>query len=215
MENILTSKQTEIIKRIIKNYPQRLYDVLNAFNKNQYENKEWLIKKLNHYSNKYHFFNKSQKDIDIAIMGGWYGLLGELLYSKFITKPVRNIISYDIDPMAKKLGIQFTDNITFQTEDVKNVDWKNKTYSICINTSCEHMEQSLLDDVINSIRDKTLVVLQSNNYKNVDQHINCVDSLDDFKERYSKYFNQLKGFELYIKKEDYTRFMLIGIKKCQ
>ena len=60
-----------------------------------------------------------------------------------------------------------------------------------------------------------MVVLQSNNYKNVDQHINCVDSLDDFKERYSKYFNQLKGFELYIKKEDYTRFMLIGIKKCQ
>ena len=61
------------IKTITQQYPERLIDVLNCFSINQYKSKSWLVEELNRYE--YHFKNKTQEQIDIAVMGGWYGLL--------------------------------------------------------------------------------------------------------------------------------------------
>lgn len=217
MENI-THRQAKILKDIVSKYPERFYDTLNSFNANQYRCKQWLVQKLNEYP--FHFKNKSQDKIDIAVLGGWYGLLSQELYKRYSIKSVRKIVSYDIDPIARKIGEWFiADNpeaqlkIKFQTMDIKDIDFKSKSYSICINTSCEHMKQELIDETISKMPEKTLVVLQSNDYTELDQHINCVKDRDTFVKQYENMLEKIQAFQLYIHKEDYHRFMLMGVKK--
>ena len=53
-----------------------------------------------------------------------------------------------------------------------------KSFSIIINTSCEHFEQHEIDGMIEKSPVNTLFVLQSTNYIEVDQHINCSASLN-------------------------------------
>ena len=74
-----------------------------------------------------------------------------------------------------------------------------------INTSCEHLLD--LDHWIKKIPRKRLVILQSNNYFEVDEHINCVRSVEEFS-NLVKLKKVIWGGELELPK--YTRYMLIG-----
>jgi len=56
-----------------------------------------------------------------------------------------------------------------------------------------------------------LFVLQSNNYKELQQHINCVENLAEFEKQYQNKLQNIRAFEL--EKEKYTRFMIMGVKK--
>ena len=85
------------------------------------------------------------------------------------------------------------------------------SYSIVINTSCEHIDQSLLYKSIDTAPANTLFVLQSNNMSYVQQHINCVDSLQMFEKQYESRLDKVRAYELH--KEKYTRYMLIGVKR--
>jgi len=197
------------ITEITKKYPERLLDFLNCFNENQYQSKKWLVECLNQYD--YHFRLKSQDSIDIAVFGGWYGLTAKLLADNFKIKPVRKLYSYDFDPFCKKMGKIFFPQIEFVEKDVKDVDTNEKSFSIIVNTSCEHMEQHIIDKIIEQAPDKTLFVLQSNNYVEIDQHINCSVDLQDFTNKYKSTLEKVKTYKLNMQK--YTRFMVIGVKK--
>ena len=65
MENMFDINTIEIVKKILKNYPNRLVDVLNSIGARQQISKDWLVEKLNSY--KYPFRNKLKKD-SISIM---------------------------------------------------------------------------------------------------------------------------------------------------
>ena len=90
---------------------------------------------------------------------------------------------------------------------------ENKTYELddipdtIINTSCEHIEN--FDDWYAKIPDGKLVVLQSNNYYEVEEHVNCVGSIEEFAVK-APMDNILYSGELELPK--YKRFMLIGYK---
>ena len=57
----------------------------------------------------------------------------------------------------------------------------------------------------------TLVVLQSNNYIDCNQHINTSKSLEEFSSLYDKFLDNKKT---YLKSFlHYDRYMIIGIKK--
>lgn len=76
---------------------------------------------------------------------------------------------------------------------------------LVINTSCEHMDNKWF----HSLPEGTIVCLQTNDYFDNPQHVNCVENLGQAKSKYpmSKLiYSGLLGTELY------TRFMLIGIK---
>ena len=212
MENILTSIQSENLSKVVKKYPNRLIDVLNCFNTNQYKSKMWLVDMLNQYP--YDFKNKSKEYVDICILGGWYGLLGHLLLENYNKEfDIRKITSIDVDPLAKNVGKSFTDVIKFKTLNIKDMDSEYNSHSTFINTSCEHMKQSLIYDSISKMKKRSLVVLQSNNYIQIQEHINCVWSLEKFVEQYDECLEKKQVFELHIPKEDYTRFMIIGVKR--
>ena len=71
-----------------------------------------------------------------------------------------------------------------------------------INTSCEHMRPL-------NVKPRTYVVLQSNNYRTVEDHINCVDSCDELVEQYELSHTYYTGS---LDFPTYTRFMVIGKK---
>ena len=76
-----------------------------------------------------------------------------------------------------------------------------------INTSCAHIEK--FTEWFNAILKDKLVVLQSNNYFEIDDHINCVKNITEFKQQ-APLSNIIYEGELELEK--YTRFMLIGYK---
>ena len=62
---------------ITKKYPERLIDVLQCFNQNQYKCKTWLVDKLNKYP--YHFKMKSHTLLTYV----WHGHLKIIVVRTF------------------------------------------------------------------------------------------------------------------------------------
>jgi hypothetical protein len=83
----------------------------------------------------------------------------------------------------------------------------NTSADIIINTSCEHITQKQYDLWLSRLPSKSMLVLQSNDYK-IDEHIRTCTSLDDFKKQsnISVIFGEKLELPLY------NRYMLIGYK---
>ena len=209
-----------VVRRILDNYPDRIIDVLNSINENQFKSKDWLIEKLNEYP--HHFKYKTlDKKIDICLLASWYGLLAYRLIDKFQLKKINNIDCFDFDPKAKSVAKKLwkkidADNlkngkltyVKFIEQDINDI--KQFNYPVVILTSCEHLNQKDIDSIISKINEHTLIVLQSNNYKEINEHINCVDTKEDFANQYVSKLRNMKIYEKdFIK---YKRFMIIGTK---
>ena len=80
---------------------------------------------------------------------------------------------------------------------------------IVINTSCEHITQEQYDKWLSNQPNNATIILQSNNYFELGEHIRCSSSVDDFVEM-SNIQVLYKG-ELQTPK--YSRYMIIGKKK--
>jgi len=189
----------------------------DALAEGQLNSKLWLLDKI--------------KGIDLGtvfICAGWYGVLATMMFEDENVY-VDKIRSFDIDDSCWEVAEDFNrpwtkDNWKFKasTLDILKMNFptEHKTYRanktsliLCempntiINTSCEHIEN--FTDWFNLIPAGKLVALQSNNYFEIDDHVNCVNSLDEFKQR-APLSNIIYKGELELEK--YTRYMLIGIK---
>jgi len=213
----------EIVKKIIKDYPTRLLDVLNSIGERQQISKDWLVENLNNY--KHSFRNKIKKDnVSIVLLCSWYGLLAYKLIEKFKIKKIDRIYCVDFDPLSKRISQKLfrkVDNENLKNglltqvrhleRDIKEVDEKVLESEIIINTSCEHLNQQTIYDIIDRTQRGTLIVLQSNNYHKIPEHINTVDNLNEF---VSQYQSRLINIDMFEKDFlEYKRFMIIGIKR--
>ena len=213
----------EVIKKIYNDYPNRLKDVLISLSERQQISKEWLVEKLNEYKHPYK--NKLKgRNLTITILCCWYGMLAYKLVEKFKQKIFR-IHCVDFDFKSKRINNRLfrkIDNenlrkgiltqIKFWERDIK--DFPDKEYSesdIVINTSCEHLHQQTIYDNLDKCPSGSLIVLQSNNYHKIQEHINTVENLQEF---VSQYQSHLINIQMYEKDFlDYKRFMIIGIKR--
>ena len=78
-------------------------------------------------------------------------------------------------------------------------------YDFVINTSAEHMN----DDWYEKLKPGTLVVIQTNDFHDIEEHINTVSNVMELKKKYKM------SEELFVGIKDlriYNRFMIIGIK---
>jgi len=173
----------------------RIKDTIDSLDTNHWKSKQWLVDEL----------TKVYKDDGlIHIAGGWNGLLAYLL-----SKHYNNIVSSDIDPVCEIIGrkLYHDSSIEFKTEDFTNSDiFADADVVAC--TSVEHIDR---EDVITTIEELQMrcckaIVLQSNNYFDLNCHINCSHSLDEFVE-YTDLDVIYKG-ELDL--GDFTRYMIIG-----
>jgi hypothetical protein len=214
-ENVDTTLLYNVLTAI-KEDPNLEGSLLDSFSSNQFAAKTALLDAVNN-------LNILDKDSTVAIWGSWYGsILIPLLADK-----VKRITCIDLDQQP----LQIAKNRLF--DNYKNIDYIcddvfkscRKSYletNLIINTSCEHMppmkdwkwfERGALkqDNVIGKdpkISDNCYFAFQSNNMFGIEGHINCVNSLQEFKEQMPERAEVL--FEEEVEDTRGTRYMLVG-----
>ena len=103
-----------------------------------------------------------------------------LLMSKLPHDRYTSIVSYDLDDTANIAGEKLVDSPRYRAkmQDIYALDYSNFSGTI-VNTICEHL--SRFNHWQDGIPNNTLMLLQSNNmFGVVEDHVNCVNDLDDF-----------------------------------
>ena len=139
----------------------------------------------------------------VLILGSWYPT-----YFAYRLSPAEFTL-VDNDPSIKILNNLFFSqhNIKFKqhTADAKSfVQTCPKKFDLIINTSCEHMPYDMKDIIWDK---KSIYAFQSNNYMDVDGHVNIKQSMEEFKN--STGLNKII-FEGSLDFDKYTRFTIIG-----
>jgi len=179
-----------------KGYEQ--YRILESFWESQLLSKQWIIDILN------------KQNIScygtVYIFGGWFGVLGGMLFDAF--KDITKIYSIDIDSNAKIIGEQLNPDIDFITADMQLFTFE-EIPTLIINTSTEHISQEVYDSWLKNIPSHVPVILQGNNYFSCTEHIRSTMNITDFKNNNRLDVIQYEG-ELDCKQ--FTRYMTIGHK---
>jgi hypothetical protein len=182
------------------------YSVLESFWKGQLQSKEWLIENL------IKFIPTGKTKVDVVIHGGWNGVLASLLYNSKI--PVDQITSVDVDENCEIVACminkrqEMSNQFRAVTKDMCLYEYNNIP-DVVINTSTEHLSKDNYDTWFNNIPSQSLIVLQNNNYKEIPEHINCYDTVDNFAKNSNLTTILFKDtLELPL----YNRFLIIGKK---
>ena len=202
---------------VIKEDPSLEKTLLDSFSHNQIAAKTALLNAVDD-------LKILDKDSTVVMWAGWYG---SILIPKLANK-VKKIVNIDLDnqttKVSKKLFNNY-ENVDYICDDIF------KTYrdaylntNLIINTSCEHMPPmkdwkwfgagALSNDQDTSIfrtpklPDNCYVAFQSNNMFDIEGHVNCVNSLQEFKDQMPERAEIL--FEEEVEDTRGTRYMLVG-----
>lgn len=193
----------------------------DCFSRGQIQSKLWLIYEL----------KKLNLDLGtVFLCAGWYGTLATMIFENNFK--VDKIRSFDIDESTVDISEifnkpWFTDQWKFKSliEDIYNVNYEMHTWQFwsnannrmsypitdvpntIINTSCEHLHNFY--SWYNKIPNNKLVILQANDYHEVEEHVNTYNSLEEFSTSAPMTTVLYEG-ELFLPK--YKRFMKIGFK---
>lgn len=142
---------------------------------------------------------------DVGIMGGWVGIQARMILDADIT--VNTIISYDLDEEANKAAELV--NCTYkefstQYADIYDIEY---THTTVINAICEHIPDFAKWYALIPIG--TLVILQNNNMTEIEDHINCVHSLEEFSSQVELTTKLYEGEYTFM---NWTRYMIIGYR---
>ena len=191
----------------------------DCFSRGQLKSKIWLVKTL----------EKLNVELGtVFLCAGWYATLAVMLFESKCQ--VHKIVSFDIDPDVWKIAERFNKKWVLEdwrfkasTQDIHEIRFDEHIYDVnkndgtterlwgypntVINTSTEHIED--FSNWYSNILDKQLVIIQGNNYYEIDEHVNCHATLQDFSAS-APMSKVLYEGELQLDK--YTRFMKIGYK---
>jgi len=190
----------------------------DAFSRGQIKSKKWLIDEL------------AKLDLNLGtvfLCAGWYATLAAMMFESNFN--ITKIRSFDIDQScldiantvnkkyilddwkfkASLLDIHdITYPLTYKTRRANNTELElTDDPDTIINTSCEHITN--FENWYKKIPNRKIVILQSNNYFEISDHVNCSASLKEFAD-ITPMSSVLYEGELELPK--YTRFMRIGIK---
>jgi len=151
----------------------------------------------------------------IYIFGGWYGVFAQLMSERFRSIQIYNI---DVDPECEKvfnlLPVDGRKNITHITADMANFEYHTAP-DFVINTSTEHVTQETYDAWWNNIPAGTKYLIQSNNFFELNEHIRCANSLEEFVEMNNIQHEDYKSsIDVGLRTDGSTffRFMAMGTK---
>jgi len=179
----------------------RIKDLIHSVDKNHWKSKQWLVREF------YKLYDHTQGSFYVG--GGWYGLLSHLMRMQWPEEGL-NLTSGDIDPRCEEFGWKLFHNsdINFVTEDMTSRDLSE--YSAIISTSCEHVEPEVLEKFIRSKNSNAWVVLQTNNYDELDSHINCYPDVMSFANWVEPLIKERIYFAGTLRLGDFDRYMVIG-----
>ena len=206
-------KPLEILDKQNINYDK---DVMS---RGQLKSKKWLVEEV----------KKVCPDLGtVFLCAGWYSSVVPMLQEAKID--FEKIRSFDIDPEAWKIAEVFNSDLVSDawkfkatTQDIMDINYIEHSYTTerldgttapltemphtIINTSCEHIDNfSKWYDLLPEGR---LIILQSNNYFSIEEHVNCSNSLQEFSTSAPM---QKVLYEGELDLGQYTRYMKIGRK---
>ena len=216
------------VSNAMKHTPDSADDILDSFSNNQYKAKSLLVNNLEK-------LNLLNKDTEVVIFGCWYGsVLIPLLHDKVKKIICIDADEHAITIGDNRLFPTY-DNVVWISADVfdKYRDIYD-TADIFINTSCEHMrpmnlwgpigprsiwkEHPFVPDWLehkcykipwwDRVKPTAHFAFTSNDMFDIEGHINCVNTIEDFKLQLPPGAEVLKEDNLV--DERGTRFMLIG-----
>jgi len=193
----------------------------DCFSRGQLESKLWLVEEL----------QKTKVNLGtVFLCAGWYATLATMLFESSIN--IDKVRSFDIDESCVDVAEVFNKpwfknewQFKSLTQNIMDINYNEHTWQYwsnannrmsypitdipdtIINTSCEHIEN--FSKWYDLIPDGKLVILQSNNFFEVKEHVNCVGSIEEFAVK-APMQNILYSGELKLPK--YKRYMLIGFK---
>lgn len=213
--NINPTELTDAI-RMLENNPNFVED---SISQGQIKSKLWLINEL----------TKLKLDLGtVFLCAGWYAILATLIFENNIK--VTKIRSFDIDKTVLAIAERFNKKWVLEdwkfkpaVYDIHDINFNKFTYDVTrtdgqvreltdtpdtiINTSCEHINN--FSDWYKKIPAGKLLILQTNNYFDLQEHVNCSDSLASFGD--SAPMTELL-YEGSLDCNQYVRFMRIGIR---
>ncbi|MBI33469.1 MAG: hypothetical protein CMD98_06355 [Gammaproteobacteria bacterium] len=224
-----------MLKWFNNNHPDEMHRFIASISENQYHCKEWLVDSLDRVG---HMIPRDENhQFKVEIIGGWFGFpLLEMLILRWGSS-IKEIDFYEIDPFACKV---LTVYLKMWDVDFRNIRIFNEDYfkshesntdglqsdspvlyekqfrraHLIINTSCEHMEDMKVMKKAYEFPERTMLVLQSNDKDDEDDHINCVVDMDELAEQAG--IRQLYGDTKVLKSKDkdvltwWNRFMVMG-----
>ena len=177
---------------------------LESFWKGQINSKVWLID----------YLEKHQQTLpyNILLCGGWNGVLATLLFNSEFD--ITRIVSMDIDSECEQVANTMNKDYEIQgrfqaiTSDMLTYKDYNK-HNLIINTVCEHMTPTQYTEWLDKLPNNKRIVLQSNDFFDCEEHVNCKKTLEEFK----KDCGLVVDSSASLSTEKYNRFMIIGHKK--
>lgn len=159
----------------IKENPEYALDVIDSFSDNQFLTKTKLL-------NYVESINILDNTSDVVLFGSWYG---SILIPGLVNK-VNQITCIDLDERVLKVAKNrfFTEysNIEYVYGDVFEKDLKRyHSTKLFINTSCEHMLPMSQWPFWKYLDHTFYFAFTSNDMYNIEGHINCVSSIEEFK----------------------------------
>jgi len=207
------------IKRTLVKFPETEHILVDAFSLGQLKSKMWLIEHLPDHIG------------TVFICAGWYGTLASMMFDQ-IPEKITKIRSFDIDetcaPVADHMNkIQVSEGWRFKaiTSDIMDINYSEHSWqcwsnannrmsrtitdnpTTIINTSCEHIAD--FDYWYSLLPPGKLIVLQSNNFFKIEEHVNCSNDVNEFDAATPMSTTLFLGEKELPK---YTRFMKIGYK---
>ena len=193
------------VKRFLdESYPEYASNLLDSITDGQYESKRWMCQIL-----KPELFG-SKDSFKIEIVGAWFGWpLIEMLEDTIVR--IEQIDLYDPDEVCQEVVQKYkyhfepSYNINQFGDYFERNDKRIRHMIIC--TSCEHMPD--IGEMKEYYKDtpKPIYVLQSNDYIDLPEHENCVESTNELAEK-----NGISDI-MYKGEKDfgyYKRFMVVG-----
>lgn len=225
VKNILNVSNQSVDYTTIDNVMQTIHehvdrkdDILDSFSSNQCRSKSALLNEVDK-------LDILDANSTVVIWGGWYGSI----LIPHLTNKVKKIINIDLDDEATKISKKFFsnfENVDYICDDIF------KTYrdiyldtNLIINTSCEHMppmkewpwfqKGALSTDSqykhkfgSPKLSSDCYFAFQSNNMFDIEGHINCVNSLEEFKDQLPERAKVLHEEKIVDTRG--TRYMLVG-----
>jgi hypothetical protein len=200
----------------VGNYHYVTRRVLDSMNASQLESKLWLVETLEK-------FDVQPKRV--ALLAGWFAqYIVPLMFDTFPEcEWIENFeIDHDVSPLSYKFNKRYKDKNKYKV-NMRNVMLKplkfrqnpnmpipkEDVYDVVINCACEHMYPMWkFREMNNAVQRNPLLVLQSSNDDQYEDHINCVESEEELIDQARIKHVLYSGSKILSNKS--TRFMVIG-----
>ena len=194
-----------LLKNILstmRDNPELAHDIKDSFGRNQFAAKSQLVDMIDQMM-------CLDSESEVVIFGCWYG---SVIIPK-LSERVKIIYGIDLDKqvihIAKNKFWKDNPKVKLIEGDAFASFRKNYgTANLFINTSCEHMPAMKDWPSWSKVSDDAYFAFQSNNMYGIQGHINCVDTIEDFKKQLPAHAVVLHQEEL--TDDRGTRFTLVG-----